>query len=189
MIPRAAELLSELETKKKSFLLKLDRLTDEQRSFRHSPDAWSPVQVADHVVRAERRSVDSMLKHRGKPSAQRSLKYLIGYSGVWLMFKTGLRVKNPVPQAAPADQPDLQDVRQIWEGARGDLRGHLEGLQVQALSDAAYKHPVAGPLSVEEALVFLNRHLAHHTRQLDRICHQPDFPSAGAAASDRDSDS
>lgn len=183
MIPRAAELLTELETKKSSFLLKLDRLTDEQKSFRRSEGAWSTVQVADHVVRAERRSVDAIMKHHGMPSKTRNLKDILGYGAVWFVLKAGLKVKNPVPQAAPADQPDFEEIRQIWQGARNDLQGHLESLQVESLQDAAYRHPIAGPFTVEEALVFLNRHLAHHTRQLDRICQHPEFPRGEAADS------
>ena len=39
-------------------------------------------------------------------------------------------------------------------------------------------HPVAGPLNLSEGLMFMNRHLGHHLRQLDRIRRHPNFPPA-----------
>ena len=50
MIPRAAELLQELETRKGRFVAVLAGLSAEQSDFRAEPHAWSPVQVGHHVV-------------------------------------------------------------------------------------------------------------------------------------------
>jgi hypothetical protein len=93
-----------------------------------------------------------------------------------LILKTGIRVKNPVPEAAPDDDIDLPGLLEAWEQARADLAAVLAETKERGLQYAAFKHPVAGPWNVEEALVFLVAHLDHHLRQLDRIQRHPAFP-------------
>lgn len=176
MIPRAAELLEQLETRQQSFLTTLQGFSNEQLSFRATPDAWTPVQVGHHVVLAEQRTADSIKKHRGMRSGKRSLRYRLGGAAVWLVLKTGLRVKNPVPEAAPADDIDLAGLLEAWSKARTDLEAVLAETKERGLEYAAFKHPIAGPWNVEEALVFLVAHLDHHLRQLARIQHDPAFP-------------
>ena len=99
-----------------------------------------------------------------------------GNALVWTVLKTGLKVKNPVPEAAPDRDISHEQLEAAWEQARTDLRAFLEALQEAELKDAAYKHPIAGPLNVEESLEFLVGHLDHHLRQLNRIRKHPDFP-------------
>ena len=176
MIPRAAELLQELETRKSRFVSTLSKLSAEQLDFRADPQAWTPVQVGHHVVLAEQRTADSIKKHRGMRSGKRQLRYRAGNALLWLVLKTGLRVKNPVPEAAPDDQIDLDRLLEIWDKARGDLEAVLSETKERGLEYAAFKHPIAGPWNVEEALVFLVAHLDHHLRQLDRIQKSPSFP-------------
>ena len=176
MIPRAAELLDQLESRRQRFVATLEGLTADQLAFRADPQAWTPVQVGHHVVLAEQRTADSIKKHRGMRSGKRGLRYRLGGAVLWLILKTGIRVKNPVPEAAPADDIDLAGLLEAWEQARSDLAAVLAETKERGLQYAAFKHPVAGPWNVEEALVFLVAHLDHHLRQLDRIQRHPAFP-------------
>jgi hypothetical protein len=176
MIPRAAELLDELESRRQRFLGTLEGFTAEQLAFRAEPQSWTPVQVGHHVLLAEQRTADAIKKHRGMRSGKRSLRYRLGGAVLWLILKTGIRVKNPVPEAAPDDDIDLPGLLEAWEQARADLAAVLAETKERGLQYAAFKHPVAGPWNVEEALVFLVAHLDHHLRQLDRIQRHPAFP-------------
>lgn len=177
MIPRAAELLRDLETRKDRFVTILAGLSAEQLEFRAEPQAWSAVQVGHHVVLAEQRTADAIKKHRGMRSGKRNLRYRVGSALLWLVLKTGLRVKNPVPEAAPDSDIDRERLLELWDKARQDLEAVLSETKERGLEYAAYKHPIAGPWNVEEALVFLVAHLDHHLRQLDRILKNPSFPS------------
>lgn len=177
MIPRAAELLESLESRKQRFVGTLNGFSPEQLEFRTEAQAWTPVQVGHHVVLAEQRAADSIKKHRGMRSGKRSLRYRLGNFGVWLVLKTGLRVKNPVPEAAPAEDIDLPGLLEAWDKARADLEAVLAETKERGLEYAAFNHPIAGPWNVEEALVFLVSHLDHHLRQLDRIQQDSSFPS------------
>ena len=177
MIPRAAELLENLETRKQSFVTTLQGFSADQLEFRTAADAWTPVQVGHHVVLAEQRTADSIKKHRGMRSGKRGLRYRLGGAALWLVLKTGIRVKNPVPEAAPASDIDLAGLLEAWDEARTDLEAVLAETKERGLEYAAFRHPIAGPWNVEEALVFLVGHLDHHLRQLARIQQDPAFPA------------
>jgi len=177
MIPRAAELFQNLEARRERFLTTLEGLSPEQLEYRADPQAWTPVQVGHHVVLAEQRTADSIKKHRGMRSGKRSLRYRVGNTMLWLVLKTGLRVKNPVPEAAPDDEIDLPRLLESWDKARVDLEAVLSETKERGLEYAAFNHPIAGPFNVEQALQFLVAHLDHHLRQLDRIQQNPSFPA------------
>lgn len=177
MIPQAAELLEKLAVRKVRFVDTLEGFSPEQLVFRVDPQAWTPVQVAHHVVLAEQRTADSIKKHRGMRSGKRGLRFQVGNALLWLVLKTGLRVKNPVPEAAPDDDIDLPLLLEAWDGARNDLEAVLSETKERGLQYAAFNHPIAGPFNVEQAMQFLVAHLDHHLRQLDRIQQDPSFPA------------
>ena len=177
MIPRVAELFDRLGEQRARFLDTLGGLSAEQLSFRAKPEAWNVMQVGHHVVLAEQRTADSIKKHRGMRSGKRRLHHRIGYMLLWGVLKTGIRVKNPVPEAAPDTDIDLGSLVELWEKARVDLDDVLSEVKERGLQYAAYKHPIGGPFTVEDSLEFLVAHLDHHLRQLERIRQNPSFPA------------
>lgn len=177
MIPRVAELYDRLGEQKAQFLGALEGLSAEQQSFRAKPDAWNMVQVGHHVVIAEQRTADSIKKHRGIRSGKRGLHHRVGNMLLWGVLKTGIRVKNPVPEAAPDPDIELGGLVELWEQARTNLEDVLSEVKERGLQYAAYKHPIAGPFTVQDSLEFLVAHLDHHLRQLERIQQNPSFPA------------
>lgn len=176
MIPRLAELYDRLEEQRAQFLGTLEDLSAEQLSFRAKPDDWNVMQVGHHVVLAEQGTAVSIKKHRGMRSGKRRLHHRVGYILLWMVLKTGLRVKNPVPETAPDSDIDLANLKELWEKARVDLAEVLSEVKERGLEYAAYKHPVAGPFTVEDSVEFLVAHLDHHLRQLERIQGNTSFP-------------
>ena len=176
MIPQLAEPYRKLESQKAGFLDVLAAATPAQLAFRTKPDAWTMIPVGPHVALAEQRPADAIKKHRGIRSGRRSLRYRVGNAGGWLVLKTGVRVRNPVPEAEPEPDIDLATLLELWEKTRTDLESVLSEVKERGLTYAAFKHPVAGPFNVEESVHFLVAHLEHHRRQIERIRQHPDLP-------------
>ena len=174
---RLAELHAGLGERLERLRAELGAMTEAQRHFRPEPGAWSPLQVAHHLYLAEAASVAAMEKAAGRPSRRRGLVKRLGYFGVWVVLKLGLRVKNPAPAATPDADVDLEAVDRDWREVRARLAALLERLGESGRHSAAMMHPVAGPLDLEEALLFLGRHLDHHLRQIGRIRQHPRFPA------------
>ncbi len=57
------------------------------------------------------------------------------------------------------------------------MASFLEQADESDLRRPAFKHPVAGPLDLSEAMLFLVRHFDHHLRQAGRIRRSPTFPA------------
>ena len=177
MIRPVRETFDHLERQRQQFLEVLQGLTAAQLRFRPAADAWNVVAVGHHVVLAERGTAAAIRKHLGMRSSKRRLEHRLGYLLLWAVLKTGLRVKNPVPETAPDPDIDLARLIELWETTRRELSDVLSELSPRGLQYAAFKHPVAGPFTVEEALDFLVGHLDHHLRQVDRIRQDPSFPA------------
>jgi hypothetical protein len=165
-----------LEEQRSQFLVVLQGLTAEQLRFSPQPEAWNVVQVGHHVVLGEQGTAEAIKKHWGMRSGKRRLHHRLGYLLLWTVLKTGLRVKNPVPEATPDADIDLGRLVESWEQTRQQLAEVLSEVNQRGLQNAAYKHPVGGPFTVEDALEFLVAHLDHHLRQLQRIQRNPAFP-------------
>lgn len=155
----------------------LDPLTDHQLTFQCEPDSWSLLQVAQHVLSAEQRSVGVLLEQDGRPNDRRTLRQRVFYVLVWVVMKTGLKVKNPT-RVNPDDTLTLEEIRTQWSELRGRLKAHLQPLETADLGRAAFKHPISGPFDLEEGLLFLDRHTRHHLKQLERIQGHARFPAA-----------
>jgi len=176
MIPQLAEPFDKLENQKTRFLEILAGCSARQLAFRQHPEAWTLVQVGLHVAIAEQRTADSIKRHRGMRSGSRSLRYGLGNVCLWLVLRTGIRVKNPVPETEPEPDIELPELIERWAFARTDLANVLSEIKPRGLSYAAFKHPIGGPYNVQQAMHFLVTHLQHHLRQVDRIRRDPAFP-------------
>jgi len=176
VIPVLQQLYSGLEERRQRMLGRIREMSEAQSSFREEPKAWTPIQVAQHVAIAEQVGVDAMVHLKDRPSKPRRLAQRLGYAAVWVILKLGLRVKSPARRTIPDGEVSLTELEPEWDRVRQRLSDFLETLDERALSTAGFMHPVAGPLNLHEALVFMTRHLDHHLRQLDRIATSKNFP-------------
>ena len=152
-------------------------MTSRQRAFRPGDEAWSPNQVAHHLLLVQSLSVDTIEKNRGRRSARPSLRHRLARIGVGFVLRFGIRVRNPAPPTTPDPGMTFEELEPRWSAERNRLRALLAPLDDSALADAGFKHPISGPLDLGGSLDFLACHLEHHLRQLDRIRAAPGFPS------------
>ena len=178
MIPALAEKYTALEERRGRLLDNVRSLSEEQRSFQRGPGSWSALQVAQHVFIAEQVGVDTMVRLRERTSRRKNPTQRLGYAAVWLILKLGLRVRNPARRTNPDGEISFQELEGEWDDVRQRLREYLDDLDESGPTKAGFMHPVAGPLNLKEALLFMQRHLDHHLRQLDRIRQHPKFPAA-----------
>lgn len=177
MIARIERVHDRLSAGLDRMLGELGGMTAPQRRFKPDESTWSATEVCHHVFLAQSGIVDELEKMRGRKAIGRSLSQSLWHQVVRLVLWSGIKVKNPAPSAAPDASVTLDELEPRWASERNRLRGLLEGLDESALGDAGFKHPIAGPLSLEETVTFLATHVEHHLRQLRRIRSHPDFPS------------
>jgi hypothetical protein len=68
--------------------------------------------------------------------------------------------QHVLPQAEAASR---------WSELRNELITFIESHEAAFGRHLAYRHPYAGRMTMHQMLIFLNDHMAHHLRQVDRI--------------------
>lgn len=163
--------LAELEQQRADLLRGVDAWPAAHVAFRPAPGAWSAAEVLDHLVRTERAILDATARGLAAPRRQG----LRDRAGVWFLdrlFRTERRVRVPPSAAAvvgPDAGADLAAVRGAWDAVRGDLAAFLAPLGPAQLTDAVFRHPVAGWMRVPDVLRFFWVHAHHHGFQLERL--------------------
>ena len=174
--------LDQLAATREAFLARVGALTDGQRAFRPTPDAWSPAEVAEHVWRVEAGLARGLDRQARAGDDRRDLgpRTPGGLDRLAEAMRAGGRMRMP-ERAAPHIAPQgaaWDEVRAGWR-ATGDEWRRVAASVPDALAEVGVLgHPIAGPLTPAEGALFAGMHAEHHGRQLDRIEADPGFPTA-----------
>ena len=141
---------------------------------------WSMLQIIEHLVLAERvvfRDLPDPSRLEGK---ERGLRHRVRYCLVMFILRSGIRVRVPSPAMVPRGDRSVAELRRLWDENQGWLRSCIDGLGPDGVRRAIFEHPVAGPLSVAQAVQMGQVHLDGHVRQiralqrlLDSTCERP----------------
>ncbi len=177
MLPTLADRFATLDRVREDFLAVVETATDAQRRFRPAPDSWSMLEVTEHCVLAEEKSLLGMLK--GPPLGTTVTP--IAHVRMWmvrLVMKTDVRVKVPVARVVPTGESTLPELAARWDASRRGLSEFLEGVTETDAGVARFRHPIGGWVTAGEGVAFLAGHIGHHARQLNQIRRAAGFPAA-----------
>lgn len=173
MPARREELLRFERIEKRRFAM-LDRvraLGEDELNRPPATGGWSVAQVFAHVVTAEKGTL-SYIRHKlenqqslpraGAGAAARSSLLSFG-------LRSRMRFKAPSFAAVVPERLKFSDIEDEWGEVRGGWALMLEEFPSEALDRAVFRHPFAGRMSLGHAVRFVEDHLAHHERQIERI--------------------
>jgi uncharacterized damage-inducible protein DinB len=175
MREKERKLLARIESHRREIVAEADRLTAEQLTFRPAPNAWSALDVLEHLVK-----VEEAIAPRVRPREPRGLveaartKAALGLMRVLFMIRRRIRV--PVQGILPLGGVTLGDLVGRWEAAQTALRERLETFGPEDWSRPMMRHPAIGRLTPTETLTFIHWHMAHHQRQIARIRRVRGYP-------------
>ena len=171
MDSRIATSWERLTTRRDRILAEFTPWPDEQLRQRPAPEAWSVIEVIEHLLLTEKLTFAGVRKNRGAaiPITLRDRVRAGLVLGVMLL-PTRVRIPKGVTALAPshADQA-LSRFVEGWETERRQMREYLATLSGKDLTEGVFKHPVGGWVTVRGTLIFLESHLLHHGYQLRRI--------------------
>ncbi len=162
-------LIQSLDDRRCALLNELDTLSTEALSARPQPDQWSILEVVEHMVLAERVILQGLPSRTDLVDHPRSLKNRCAYVLVWLILKAGIPVKVPSKRMLPTGKLSLVELRQAWDEHMRWLRSFEQGQGAEARQQAVFMHPVAGPITLIQALRMDQLHLLTHIRQISKI--------------------
>ena len=162
----------QLEHQRGQLLDRISGLSAEELSFSPVPGQWSISQILTHLVTAEKLSTAYMKKKAlGIEQA--------GVSGIGSSIRTILLIlsqrlpfKYKAPKVVLEKTPEALSFDELghqWKLVREELSAFLESIDDQHVRKLIYKHPVAGRLNAQQAMISFFEHANHHIPQIERI--------------------
>lgn len=177
MLRGLADRLVALDKARQLFLAPVLEADAAQLRFRPAPGAWSMLEVTEHLVLAEEKSLLGMLK--GPPPGTTVTPVgRVRMAVVRLVMKTDIRIKVPVARVLPQGTVTLPELAARWSDSRRGLETFLEPISGGDAGDARFRHPIGGWVTADEGVAFLADHIGHHMRQVHRIRRAAGYPSA-----------
>lgn len=170
MNPDLNERFERLETTRASVAA---RLAGRDRALLNRPRAdggWSVLQVVHHVIAAEagtlRYTSKKVLGGTKLPGAGfKSRMRLLALKGAMV---SPLRFRAPAITADVPNEADPAEILALWQETRDGWRKLLEGFPEELLDRMVFRHTLVGLMGLRDTLSFLQTHLDHHVRQVDR---------------------
>ena len=175
MLRGLADRLGALDKARHSFLAPVMGANDAQLRFRPAAGAWSMLDVTEHLVLAEEKSLLGMLKGPSPAMTVTPIAH-IRMGLVRLVMKTDFRIKVPVARVIPTGTATLQELDARWSASRRGLEAFLVPITAADAGAARFRHPIGGWVTAGEGVAFLAEHIGHHLRQVNRIRRSAGFP-------------
>jgi hypothetical protein len=152
-----------LVRRSKELLTHIDRdTTVEQRNWRPKPEAWSIVEIVQHVALA----TGGMFRTTHPTSPSLRWKGVLKSALMTGVLRSRIKVRAPVSAIVP--RPGV-----TWEEARSRMTEAVakwaEFVDADSFDATAFKHPLTGRLTAAQTARFVVEHFDHHVRQIDRL--------------------
>jgi len=145
-----------------------DLVARNQAQLMQSPggDRWSVLQIVEHMILAEQAILLGLPPLTALEERPRTLRNRLLYGVVVAVLRFRIRVKVPSRRMVPTGQLSLESLKPLWEANHQWLRGYTASLSPGGEQAAVFRHPVAGPISLAQALRLDELHLDIHVRQI-----------------------
>ena len=130
---------------------------------------WTILEIIEHLVLAERAVLQDLPEPSELSAHERTIKHRFAYLIVMFVLRYGIPVPVPSPAMVPRGNRSLVDLRRLWDENQRWLGAYIGGLDRKGLRRAVFGHPVAGPLTVGQAVRMDQVHLKTHVRQIKRL--------------------
>jgi hypothetical protein len=161
--------LEAIDTSRCALLDELGILDGGTLAARPLPGKWSILEIVEHLVLAEREVLQKLPRPSELVELRRGLSSHFTYPMVMLVLRWGIPVKAPSPGMIPIGTSSLPELRRQWDESQRWLRAYVTGLDRHGIGRAVFQHPVAGPLTVQQAVHMGQLHILAHTRQIRRL--------------------
>ena len=167
-----------LEKQRMNLLSHYRSLSDEQLRFNPGPESWNLLQVMRHLVTAEKQSLIYIQRKISHPENTPKAGAGSRFRSLLLKLALLLPIKFKAPKIAEVEEvyPDLNEMVLEWDDVRNEYQEMILKNDAETLSKALYTHPRAGKLNIKQAIEFMEDHVAHHQKQIERIINHPKFP-------------
>ena len=158
--------LRKIDASRVALMDELEAMDPARLAAKPAAGKWSILEIVEHLVLAERAVFKGMpdpsrLEAR-EPTATDRVRYLL----VAFLLKSPVPVRVPSRAMVPKGALTLVELRRLWDENQNWLRAYVAGLDAAGLRRTVFEHPVAGPLTAEQAVRLGRIHADRHIRQI-----------------------
>jgi len=162
-----------LEAKKRKITDLLQSLTTAQYSQQPDAQTWSVGQVAQHLYLSERNSLAYLKKKLSYPDTV-PLYHPKSWGGVWLiklvyLFHFKIKAPDSINMWKISEVMTQEELKAKWDELRKELISFVEKNEPAFGRHLAFRHPFAGRMTMHQMLIFMNDHMRHHQKQMQKI--------------------
>jgi hypothetical protein len=179
MKERTISAFNKLEKQRVDFLNIYRQQNREKLRFRPDQNSWNMLQVMRHLVTAESLSLAYIRRKLRETESIPKVGIGAKSRAVLLKMALALPIKFKAPKVAEVteDYPDFESTIEEWNNVRKEFKEILLKADEEIFHKTIYKHPRAGYLTLKQTVNFIEDHIRHHQKQVDRIMSHPQFPN------------
>jgi DinB superfamily len=167
-----AEIYDEIEATRSNLLQSVEDLSEEQQTFRPSPERWSVAEIIEHLSIVEGsvvRLVGSLLK-KGESGGHVRIDgaHFAPVSIADAVEQTRSRRLDAPENSRPAGSP-LADSLVSLRDSRAALRSFRPRVERLDGTLLCFPHPVWGPINLYQWLLFVGAHEQRHLAQIEAL--------------------
>ncbi|WKA56443.1 DinB family protein [Planococcus shixiaomingii] len=157
----------ENEKIRKALLNAVEGKPDELLNRKPSEDAWSPIQILDHLQLMETAIAKSVSKQLVNEGSEKASKKPIGLS-----VSRMVKVKAPNYVVPTEEFVSLEEMKQRLATSRSFLYGVYDSTIEEVLEQKSMPHPIFGKVPLNQWFPFVGLHEKRHLKQLEKTLKQ-----------------
>ena len=155
--------LEQLQLERRAFMALVGTLPSEQLQSRSRKGGWSVIEIAEHVVVAERVVLGGLADFDGL--REKTPRSALRRALVLGVLTLGIPVEVPSAAMRPSGTRDIETLRFLWNETEAWMEEFAKRQELRAV----FEHPVAGALTLPEAIRLDRAHIRRHRKQIDAI--------------------
>ncbi len=166
-----------MESSRKAFCDLVNSANEAQRQFKPTPESWSMENNAEHLLLSEA----GIFKFFEKYPPLNSTRTVGASSKVKdflykFILKSPIKVKAPIESIIPKEQMNWAELQEGWQNCRNNFQELFETIPEGRENISVFKHPIAGPMNMEQTIQFIHNHTLRHFGQIQRITKDKNYP-------------
>lgn len=173
-----SKVIKYLKDSRQETLDALEKLSDEQLKFKATPEKWSILEVAEHIMLAEGLlfgAVDRALANQPNPEWETKTKGKTEFLEKAIVSRDR---KVQAPEAiVPSGKLSRAELIAKYKEARGKTLKFAEETQLPVKSHTLdHPFPIFGTLNAYQWLIYVPLHNMRHNQQIAEVRSNPNFP-------------
>jgi hypothetical protein len=167
--------LERLEATRAGVVSRVEPFDRERLNRPRADGGWSALQVLHHVILVESGTLRYISKkmQAGTSLPRAGLVSRLRRLTLQVALASPFRFRAPGVVAEVPAEIDPADLLARWDEARGGWRKLVEEFPEEILDRLVFRHGWVGLMGLRDTLDFLQGHLDHHVRQVERLLGRP----------------